>query len=126
MTYPTTKTDMVREFTEAMGQPVDVAPTRSLLSLRSKLIYEETTEVLVELESKELDKAALTKELSDLLYVVYGTAITFGLPLDIVFNRVHQSNMSKLVDGKPLYREDGKVLKGPNYKPPMLDDLFDG
>jgi len=126
MTYPTTKTDMVREFTEAMGQPVDVAPTRSLLSLRSKLIYEETTEVLVELESQELDKAALTKELSDLLYVVYGTAITFGLPLDIVFNRVHQSNMSKLVDGKPLYREDGKVLKGPNYKPPMLDDLFDG
>lgn len=126
MTYPTTKTDMVREFTEAMGQPVDVAPTRSLLSLRSKLIYEETTEVLVELESKELDKAALTKELSDLLYVVYGTAITFGLPLDIVFSRVHQSNMSKLVDGKPLYREDGKVLKGPNYKPPMLDDLFDG
>jgi len=126
MTYPTTKTDMVREFTEAMGQPVDVAPTRSILSLRSKLIYEETTEVLVELESKELDKAALTKELSDLLYVVYGTAITFGLPLDIVFNRVHQSNMSKLVDGKPLYREDGKVLKGPNYKPPMLDDLFDG
>jgi len=126
MTYPTTKTDMVREFTEAMGQPVDVAPTRSILSLRSKLIYEETTEVLVELESKELDKAALTKELSDLLYVVYGTAITFGLPLDVVFNRVHQSNMSKLVDGKPLYREDGKVLKGPNYKPPMLDDLFDG
>lgn len=126
MTYPTTKTDMVREFTEAMGQPVDVAPTRSLLSLRSKLIYEETTEVLVELESQELDKAALTKELSDLLYVVYGTAITFGLPLDVVFNRVHQSNMSKLVDGKPLYREDGKVLKGPNYKPPMLDDLFDG
>ena len=117
---------MVREFTEAMGQPVDVAPTRSLLSLRSKLIYEETTEVLVELESQQLDKAALTNELSDLLYVVYGTAITFGLPLDIVFNRVHQSNMSKLVDGKPLYREDGKVLKGPNYKPPMLDDLFDG
>ena len=71
-------------------------------------------------------KAALTKELSDLLYVVYGTALAFGLPLDPAFNRVHESNMSKLVDGKPLYREDGKVLKGPNYQPPVLDDLFNG
>ena len=74
----------------------------------------------------ELDKAALTKELADLLYVVYGAAVTFGLPLDVVFNRVHASNMSKLLDGKPLKRQDGKVLKGPNYQPPKLDDLFNG
>jgi predicted HAD superfamily Cof-like phosphohydrolase len=108
-----------------MGQPIEAELTRSLLQLRSRLIYEESSEVLVELESEGVDKAALTKELADLLYVVYGTAITFGLPLDTVFNRVHASNMSKLVDGKPLYREDGKVLKGPNYQPPKLDDLFD-
>ena len=125
MTYPLRKSDQVRYFTKAMGQPINVAPTRSLLQLRSKLIYEESSEVLVELESEDVDKAALTKELADLLYVVYGTAITFGLPLDTVFNRVHASNMSKLVDGKPLYRDDGKVLKGPNYQPPKLDDLFD-
>jgi len=125
MTYPLRKSDQVRYFTKAMGQPTNVAPTRNLLQLRSKLIFEESSEVLVELESEDVDKAALTKELADLLYVVYGTAITFGLPLDTVFNRVHASNMSKLVDGKPLYRDDGKVLKGPNYQPPKLDDLFD-
>lgn len=125
MTYPLRKSDQVRYFTKAMGQPIEAELTRSLLQLRSKLIYEESSEVLVELESEDVDKAALTKELADLLYVVYGTAITFGLPLDTVFNRVHASNMSKLVDGKPLYRDDGKVLKGPNYQPPKLDDLFD-
>lgn len=125
MTYPLRKSDQVRHFTKAMGQPIEAELTRSLLQLRSRLIYEESSEVLAELESEDVDKAALTKELADLLYVVYGTAITFGLPLDTVFNRVHASNMSKLVDGKPLYRDDGKVLKGPNYQPPELDDLFD-
>ena len=125
MTYPLCKSDQVRHFTKAMGQPIEAELTRSLLQLRSRLIYEESSEVLAELESEDVDKAALTKELADLLYVVYGTAITFGLPLDTVFNRVHASNMSKLVDGKPLYRDDGKVLKGPNYQPPELDDLFD-
>jgi len=125
MTYPLRKSDQVRHFTKSMGQPIEAELTRSLLQLRSNLIYEESSEVLVELASEDVDKAALTKELADLLYVVYGTAITFGLPLDTVFNRVHASNMSKLVDGKPLYREDGKVLKGPNYQPPKLDDLFD-
>ena len=51
-------------------------------------------------------------------------AVAFGLPLEVAFNRVHASNMSKLDDdGKPIYREDGKVMKGPNYKPPHLKDL---
>lgn len=69
-------------------------------------------------------KAALLKELCDLQYVLSGFAVTFGLPLDEAFKRVHESNMSKLgLDGKPIYREDGKVLKGPNYKKPDLSDL---
>jgi NTP pyrophosphatase (non-canonical NTP hydrolase) len=133
--------DQVKAFTEAMGQPVDAdvndSDNRWLVGLRGDLIEEETEEVGEELydltcwptqvlcPSEDIDKAALTKELADLLYVTIGFAVTFGLPLCEVFERVHQSNMSKLgEDGKPIYREDGKVMKGPNYQPPQLDDLF--
>ena len=118
--------DQVRAFMEAMGQPVDLPREEEAYRyepyvLREKLISEEVNEVL-NAESWE----NLTKELADLLSVTIGFAVTFGLPLCEVFERVHQSNMSKLgEDGKPIYREDGKVLKGPNYQPPKLDDLFD-
>ena len=65
------------------------------------------------------------KELADLVYVCYQYAENMGWFLDEALNRVHESNMSKLdEDGKPIYRDDGKVLKGPNYKPPNLSDLF--
>jgi predicted HAD superfamily Cof-like phosphohydrolase len=75
--------------------------------------------------AEAIDPKKLTKELADLLYIVYGTAVTFGLPLEEVFTEVHRSNMSKLgADGKPLYRADGKVLKGPNYQEPDLDRYF--
>ena len=126
--------DCVKAFTEAMGQPVgadieDEDHRWSLMCMRRDLIAEEVHEFYDELQyycDAPLDKAALTKELADILYVVYGFAVTFGLPIDEVFERVHRSNMSKLGDdGKPLYRDDGKVLKGPNYQPPKLDDLFD-
>ena len=65
------------------------------------------------------------KELADLVYVCYQYAENMSWFLDEALNRVHESNMSKLdEDGNPIYREDGKVLKGPNYKPPDLSDLF--
>ena len=65
------------------------------------------------------------KELADLVYVCYQYAENMGWFLDEAIHRVHQSNLSKLdEDGKPIYREDGKVLKGPNYKPPDLSDLL--
>ena len=65
------------------------------------------------------------KELADLVYVCYQYAENMGWFLDEALNRVHLSNMSKLdEDGKPIRREDGKILKGPNYKPPDLSDLF--
>jgi len=118
-----------------MGQPVGqevLSSDLDLLKMRTKLIEEETKEVVQETlwedayGNPKINKAELTKELADLLYVTYGMAVTFGLPIDEVFERVHRSNMSKLGDdGKPLYRDDGKVLKGPNYQPPKLDDLFD-
>ena len=70
-------------------------------------------------------QADCLKELADLVYVCYQYAENMGWFLDEALNRVHLSNMSKLgEDVKPIYREDGKVLKGPNYKPPDLSDLF--
>ena len=69
--------------------------------------------------------AEALKELADLVYVCYQYATNMGWDLDEALNRVHLSNMSKLDDdGKPIYRDDGKVLKGPNYKPPTLTDLI--
>ena len=70
-------------------------------------------------------QAEALKELADLVYVCYQYAANMNWFLDEALNRVHVSNMSKLgEDGKPIYREDGKVLKGPNYKPPDLSDLI--
>ena len=63
------------------------------------------------------------KELADVVYVAFQFAAAAGWELDEALDRVHQSNLSKLVDGVPLKREDGKVLKGPNYQPPYLTDL---
>ena len=75
------------------------------------------------LSSNEHKENAL-KELADLVYVCYQYAANMQWNLDEAMDRVHKSNMSKLDDyGKPIYREDGKVLKGPNYKPPNLEDL---
>ena len=72
-----------------------------------------------------VDKRKLTKELADLMYVTIGFATTFGLPLEEVFYEVHKSNMSKLgPNGEVLRREDGKILKGINYKEPDLDQFF--
>ncbi|MFC8801355.1 hypothetical protein ACFT2C_26790 [Promicromonospora sp. NPDC057138] len=69
---------------------------------------------------------AVAKELADVLYIAYGTADALGIDLPAVFVEVHRSNMSKLdPDGRVLRREDGKVLKGPGYQPPVLDDLVE-
>jgi len=127
----------VDQFTIAMKQPrkVDLTPKEEdLIRLRTKLIYEEVDEFMEEIYEidffeahllrKKIDKENVLKELCDILYVVYGFASTFGLDIDTAFNRVHASNMSKLDDdGNPVYRDDGKVMKGPHYKPADLKDL---
>jgi predicted HAD superfamily Cof-like phosphohydrolase len=75
-------------------------------------------------EAATFAKKHVLKELADLAYVCYQMAVFLGVDLDVALDRVHQSNMSKLgEDGKPIYREDGKVLKGPFYKEPHLGDL---
>ena len=93
-----------------------------LETLATKLITEEFNEFMDETGD---DQAALLKELADLVYVCYGYADRFGWDLDEAFRRVHLSNMSKLdpVTGKPIFREDGKILKGSAYKEPYLRDL---
>jgi predicted HAD superfamily Cof-like phosphohydrolase len=71
-----------------------------------------------------VNSAECLKELADLVYVCYQYAENLGWDLDEALDRVHRSNMSKLDEnGQPLYRADGKVLKGPNYQPPYLNDL---
>lgn len=129
-----TNFDMVKEFHETFGIEVDAEPTEDIVELRWSLITEELDEVLEELKPFDwatggwnvsgINKEKLTKELADLLYVTYGTAVSLGLPIDEAFRLVHESNMSKLEDGKVLRREDGKVLKGKNYKEPDLSVLF--
>ena len=98
-------------------------------SYQKNLIVEEFKEVLEAEGQLWRDNIKtheeMLKELADLVYVCYQYAENMGWLLDEAMNSVHESNMSKLgEDGKPIYREDGKVLKGPNYKPPNLEDLF--
>ncbi len=103
--------------------------TRSTRAVQKDLIVEEFKEFLeaegmLFMHGRNHQEHAL-KELADLVYVCYQYAQNMGWFLDEALNRVHESNMSKLgEDGKPIYREDGKVLKGPDYKPPDLSDLF--
>ena len=104
------------------------SPSSSNRSYQRNLIVEEFKELLdadaqLYRDNPTVISEAL-KELADLVYVCYQYAENMGWLLDEALNRVHESNMSKLgEDGKPIYREDGKVLKGPNYKPPDLSDL---
>ena len=118
---------MVQEFHDKFGIKQATLDNEDAQELRLDLIKEELNEVedeLCPLVFPPIVKSRLAKELADLLYVVYGTAVTFDIPIDKVFHLVHESNMSKLGnDGKPVYREDGKVTKGPNYKPPDLSWL---
>lgn len=93
-------------------------------NLRIKLIREEFNEVLEAFETGQT-VPEVVKELCDLLTVTYGTLLTMGVNPDIAFNMVHVSNMSKLdSDGRPVFREDGKVMKGENYKPPQMEDIL--
>ena len=105
------------------------SPDRQTRAVQHNLIVEEFKEFLqaegmLFMHGRNHQEHAL-KELADLVYVCYQYAENMGWFLDEALDRVHQSNLSKLDDdGNPIYREDGKVLKGPNYKPPNLEDLF--
>ena len=109
-------------FMKAMGQDQPEKsgfPDDKIVGLRLDLIDEECRELKDAVEAKDIVEVA--DALADLLYVVYGAGHAFGINLDLAFNLVHVSNMSKFDDdGNPIYRADGKVLKGPNYFPPKI------
>ena len=114
--------DDVKEFMEIYGQEVKKEPgfpSDKIIKLRYNLIKEELNELETAINDKNLIEVA--DALSDLLYVTYGAGHAFGINLDKCFAEVQRSNMSKLGnDGKPIYNEYGKVMKGPSYSKPNL------
>ena len=117
-----TNFEKVGLFMTTFGQEVKKKPSLStdkINNLRINLIKEELNEFMEAISSKDLREAA--DALTDILYVTYGAGHAFGINLDNCFDEVQRSNMSKLGnDGKPIYNEYGKVMKGPNYFKPDL------
>jgi predicted HAD superfamily Cof-like phosphohydrolase len=114
--------DKVGTFMKTFGQEVKTKPSLSsdkINKLRIDLIKEELEELTEAMQKKDLLEVA--DALTDILYVTYGAGHAFGINLDACFNEVQNSNMSKLgKDGKPIYNDSGKVMKGPNYFKPDL------
>ena len=108
-------------FRLAAEQSID--PDDEIIQDMQLTLIKEEFDELVEAHLNEGDKSHTLKELADLVFVCYQYAVARNWNLDTAMKRVFESNMSKFVDGKPLRREDGKILKGPDYKPPFLDDL---
>ena len=117
-----TNFEKVKKFMETFGQEVKQKsefPKEDIVKLRISLIEEELNELKDAIKNNNIKEVA--DALTDILYVTYGAGIAFGIDLDKCFNEVQNSNMSKLgLDGKPIYNEMGKVMKGPNYFKPDL------
>ena len=107
---------------QTFGQEVKTKasfPSQKIIDLRYGLIAEELSEFKSAIDSKNINEVA--DALTDILYVTYGAGHAYGINLDKCFEEVQNSNMSKLgKDGKPIYNENGKVMKGPNYFKPNL------
>ena len=116
----------VWQFMHSFGQETLSRPTLpdvDLAELRLDLIQEEVDELAQAIIDQDIVEIA--DALTDILYVTYGAGHAFGIDLDTCFTEVHRSNMSKLgIDGKPIYRQDGKVLKGRGYTPPQLAKII--
>jgi predicted HAD superfamily Cof-like phosphohydrolase len=117
-----TNFERVRKFMEIFGQEIKEKaefPSEKITSLRQDLIKEELDELKEAIDTKDIKEVA--DALTDILYVTYGAGHAFGIDLDKCFEEVQNSNMSKLgSDGKPIYNDKGKVMKGPNYFKPDL------
>ena len=116
----------VKKFMQTFGQEVKNKvefPNNKIVQLRYELIKEELEELNQAIKDKDITEVA--DALTDILYVTYGAGHAFGIDLDKCFNEVQQSNMSKLgTDGKPIYNESGKVMKGPDYFKPDLNKFL--
>ena len=121
-----TNFEKVKVFMNTFGQEVKNKPefpNEKIIDLRKKLIEEELQELKDAISDKDIVEVA--DALTDILVVTYGAGVAFGIDLDKCFKEVHRSNMSKLsADGKPIYNEYGKVMKGPNYSPPDLKKII--
>ena len=119
--------DFVKTFMKAFGQRVAVKPgfpDDKTMKLRFDLIQEELNELKDAMETKNLKEIA--DALTDILYVTYGAGCAYGIDLDKCFKEVQRANMSKLgEDGKPIYNDKGKVMKGPNYSAPNLKQFVE-
>ena len=117
-----TNFESVKKFMETFGQEIREKagfPNEKITSLRYDLIKEELDELKEAMDNKDIKEVA--DALTDILYVTYGAGHAFGIDLDKCFEEVQNSNMSKLgEDGKPIYNESGKVMKGPKYFKPDL------
>ena len=115
--------ESVKKFMETFGQEIREKasfPDDKITSLRYELIKEELDELREAIDSRDIKEVA--DALTDILYVTYGAGHAFGINLDKCFEEVQNSNMSKLgSDGKPIYNDKGKVMKGPNYFKPDLN-----
>ena len=116
----------VKKFMQTFGQEVKNKaefPNEKIVKLRYELIKEELEELNQAINEKDIKEVA--DALTDILYVTYGAGHAFGIDLDKCFDEVQKSNMSKLgLDGKPIYNEIGKVMKGPNYFKPDLNKFL--
>ena len=117
----------VGDFHRAYGLPIRVEPTAAVgpdqIVLRQALIEEEVRELADAANAG--DVVGVADALADIVYVAYGTAHVYGIDLDAVLDEVHASNMTKLgADGRPVHRADGKVLKGPAYRPPDISAVL--
>ena len=117
-----TNFESVKNFMQTFGQEVKIKagfPNDKITKLRLDLIREELSELEEALEKKDIKEVA--DALTDILYVTYGAGHAFGINLDKCFEEVQNSNLSKLgEDGKPIFNDKGKVMKGPNYFKPNL------
>ena len=121
-----TNFESVGKFMETFGQEVKTKPEipdAKTVELRIELISEELEELWDACKDKDI--VSIADALTDILYVTYGAGHAFGIDLDKCFAEIQRSNMSKLgKNGKPIYREDGKVMKGPNYSEPDLKNTL--
>ena len=117
----------VKTFMKTFGQMVKTKPQfpdEKTMQLRFDLIKEELDELEQAMKTKNLKEIA--DALTDILYVTYGAGYAYGIDLDKCFKEVQRANMSKLSeDGKPIYNENGKVMKGPNYSAPNLKQFVE-
>jgi len=121
-----TNFESVKKFMETFGQEIREKasfPNDKIISLRYELIKEELEEFKDALDKKDIKEVA--DALTDILYVTYGAGHAFGINLDKCFKEVQNSNMSKLgLNGKPIYNDKGKVMKGPSYFKPDLSKFI--